>query len=622
MSIKTTVGQLLINAGLPKDLRDHSRTLDKKGVKKLMSQVAEKYPERYSEILQHLMDTSRSFASVQGASVSLQHLKSSKARERILSKLREENQRDIDNDELDDKTREQRIVTRTAKAYDQLTDAVMEEGLKEGSPYAIQAKSGSRGNASQLSSLVGADLLVSDHRNEVMPVPIYSNYSQGLDPVEYWAASYGTRKGIADVKFATADAGFLGKQLALAAQRQQVTDERPRETRLPIGLPVDLHDPDNEGAVLARPTAGYPAGTVLTARVLEDVRRKHKGERILIHSPMTSLSENGGLDQWSAGMREKGRVADIGDAVGITAAQAISEPVSQGMLNSKHSAGVGGAKVNRGGFEYFNNLLQGPESFAEAGPLAPVEGTVTGVQKAPQGGHYIFFGEEKVYVRPGLEVTVKPGQKVDPGDDLTDGVPHPRELVKYRGIGEARRVFLNHFTEALRNSGIGVHRRNAEAIVASVINHARITDPDGYNDHLIDQVVPYNSLISSYQARENAQRLAPSKAVGRYLEEPVLHYTPGTRINSRIAKELEEFEVGDVDTHEDPPPFEPHFERLMTNTSYDPDWQTRLGGFYIGRSFQKAVHEGATSEASSTSFVPAVAQGSTLGQNLKQTGRY
>lgn len=991
MTLQTTVGQLIVNQGLPEDLRDYDRVLDKKEVKKLMARVAEKYPDKYSEILRHVMDAARSFASVEGASVSLQHLRTAKSKQEIVKKLQRENQKDIDNDLLSDEEREKRIVARTSKIYGELKDAVLAEEMGKGSPYALQAVSGARGNPGQLSSLVGADLLVADHKNRPVPMPIYSGYAEGLDPVEYWAAGYGTRKGMVDVKFccgegtlvlmpdgssrpieqikpgdyvvgsnmegntfpvevintfsngvrpvrdwdfsgavltatechevlasvrsnknrnciqigkhrlgeglhlgskrisaavpsggewfgrdeplamfyglmagdgcvapstglswtfscadhlllqqarpyfmsalfelskapggnynwylkstrprwhehtgagsrtlhttklamfredqapkrahekvlprsiwswsdasiweyvggliscdaciyerkkgasiylsltakelieelslllsvrfgvvskvsfvkmrsnmrnpqyrlsisqpasvtsvltnavilgekaakaskvlscmpeeskhpgrsltgysepydkatydievdhpdhlfvlanglivsnSVADAGFTSKQLALAAQRQVVSHDKPRQYRLPVGLPVSINDPDNEGAVLAVETGGHPAGTLLTPRILEDVRRKVKGDKILIHSPMTSIHEDGGIDRWSAGVRERGRMADKGDNTGIVAAQSLGEPLAQGQLNSKHTVGVGSHPSNRGGFEYLNKLLQAPETFTEAGPLAPVDGTVTGVEEAPQGGHYIHVGSEKIFVRPELNVTVKPGQKLEVGDDLTDGVPHPSDLVRYRGVGEARRVYLSNLLEAVSNSGLPLHRRNAESLVSAIINHARVTDPDGYNDHLIDSVVPYNVLMARYKAREGAKRLAPAKAVGRYLEEPALHYTPGTRINSRVAKELQEFGIGDVDTYEEPPPFEPQFERLMTNTSHDPDWQTRMGGFYIGRSLLKSVHEGATSDSASTSFIPALAQGQRFGKDLKTEGRY
>lgn len=618
--MRTTVGQIMVNAGLPEEYQDYGRSLDKKSIRQLLERVAKERPDDYSQILKHLMDVGRSAASTKGASVSLKHLVAGRAKRKIVNELRALNQADIDNPELTDEQRDKRIIARTAKYYDRLSDAVMEEAKASGSPFAQQVASGGRGNPGQHTSLVGADLLVSDYKNRPMPVPIYSNYSEGLDPVEYWASAYGARKGLVDVKMATADAGFFGKQLALAAHRQVVTDDEPIKTRLPVGLVVSADDPDNEGAVLAMDAGPYKAGETITPKMLEDIRRTK--DKILIHSPLTSLAENGGLDRLSAGVRSAGTIANLGDNVGIAAAQAISEPISQGSLDSKHRSGVGGERIRRQGFEYLNRLFQSPEFFAEAGPIAPSEGRVSYVQEAPQGGHFIGLGDQKIYVHPGVSPTVKPGQKVEVGDSLTDGVPHPRELVKYLGVGEARRRFLNHAMEAFDNSNLNINRRNAEAVVAGVINHMRVTNPDGVGDHIVDDIVPYNRLAATYKPRENSRLTPLDRARDQYLEEPVLHYSPGTRLTRRVLDELKEFGVEDVQAHPEAPDFEPHFERLMTVTSLDPDWQTQLGGFYVSRSFPKAVQRGAVSTTDSTSYIPALAQGANFGKTLEQSGRY
>ena len=618
--MKTTVGQLLINRGLPEGLRDYNRVLDKKSTQELLDEVAKRYPDRYSQVLKHLMDVGRSAASTKGVSISLRHLLPSRAKSEIVGRLQRENQADIDNDELNDDERDARIINRTARKYDKLLQAVLQEGQEQKSPFELQVRSGGRGNPGQLNSLVGADLIVNDYANNPLPVPIVNSYADGLDPVEYWAAAYGARKGLVDVKLATSEAGFLGKQLALAAQRQMVTDEAPKATRLPVGVVVESDDNENIGAVLAHDVGEFKAGTVITPKILESLRNMRS--KILIHSPMTSLAEGGGIDRLSAGSRERGRLSAIGDPVGITAAQAISEPISQGSLDSKHRSGVGGDKIKRSGFEYLNRLLQAPEFFAESGPLSPVDGRVKDVVTAPQGGHFIHVGDQKVYVNPNVSPTVKPGQKVEVGDNLTDGVPHPRDLVRYLGVGEGRRRFLGSLMEAFKNSNLNIKRRNAEAVVAGLINHMRVTDIDGVGDHIVDDVVPYNTLVTGYNPREGSQQLAIKRAKGKFLEEPVLHYGPGTRVTSRVLQDLKDFDVQDVVVHDTEPQYEPHFERLMTSTSLDPDWQTQLAGFYTGRSFQKAVQRGSVSDTDSTSYVPSLAKGTTFGKALGGKGRY
>jgi len=308
--------------------------------------------------------------------------------------------------------------------------------------------------------------------------------------------------------------------------------------------------------------------------------------------------------------------------VGITAAQSLSEPLSQGVLNSKHRSGVGGEKLKRAGFEYLNRLLQAPEFFQEAGPLAPVDGRIDRVEEAPQGGNYIYMGDEKIYAQAGVNPTVKPGMKVEAGDDLTDGVPHPKELVKHLGVGEARRRYLGHLMEAMQNSGLKVKRRNAESVVAGLINHLQITNVDGLGDHLIDDVVPYANLMAGYKPRPGSQLLELRQARGKYLEEPALHYSPGTKLTKRVIEQLAKFGINDVHANDMEPDFEPYYERLMMSASQDPDWQVQLAGFGVKKTFLDAVSRGAVSETDSTSYIPGLAQGRDFGKHLEQRGRY
>lgn len=620
MPLQTSVGQLLVNDALPEDLRDYTRVLDKKGVEKLFTELARRYPDRYKDVYNRLQDLGGSFSSAKGMSVSLRHLVPSPARKQLLDKLKQENLKDLTDETLTDQERDKRVIDRTAQYYDQLKDLMLKDAQESGNPLAVQVTSGGRGNPEQLNSITGADLLVLDHKGNVVPTPIYNGYADGLDPAEFFAAGFGTRSGQIAVKFGVGEAGYFSKQLSLAAHRASVTDEAPKTYRLPVGLPVEVEDQDSDGSVLARDAGPYKAGTELTPRVLADLKEKGV-KRLLVHSPLTSYTEDGGLDRLSAGRRERQGLAEIGDNIGIQSAQAVGEPLSQGLLSAKHTAGAGKGR-HASGFAAINKLFQAPESYAEAAPLAPHDGVVKSVEPAPQGGHYVTIDNTKLYVHPDHEITIKPGQKLEQGDDLTSSMPHPSDLVHYRGVGAARRDFLTYAQKVMKENGLKVNRRNLEPIVAGMINFVQVSDPDGVGDHIVDDVVQHGRIVSQYTPREGTQRLPVRKAIGRYLEEPVLHYTPGTRITSRMAKDLEEFDIQDLDTHDQEPGFRPYFERLMTASSHDPDWRTRMGGFYIGRSLTQAVHRGAESDPRSTSFIPALAEGVGFAQNQKQTGRY
>ena len=409
------------------------------------------------------------------------------------------------------------------------------------------------------------------------------------------------------------------KQLVNAAHRQVITHDEPVQARLPTGLPTATSDKDNIGAVLALPAGAYKAGTVLTDEILQDIEDEQ--DEILVYSPMTEISDDGGISAKAAGRRTRQGLHLIGDNIGIPAAQAIGERLSEGALGSKHSAGVS-TKVSRSGFEYINRLIQSPEHFPEAGPLAEDDGAVTDIEEASQGGHYISVGERKYYAPEGIEPTVKVGQQVERGDDLTDGVPHPTQLVQLRGMGEARRVYMRNLREALENSGVKTHRRNVESVVAGLLNWAQVNSPDGIGDNIYGDVAPYGKLVANYKPRKNAQELPVKKLNGKYLEEPVLHYTPGTRVTSRVIEDLNKYKIGSVYAHDEEPDFEPYMVRGLLGVYHDPDWRTRQAGFYTSRAFQNALHRGLESDTESTSFVPSLGVGAPLGKNLSTMGKY
>jgi hypothetical protein len=189
-------------------------------------------------------------------------------------------------------------------------------------------------------------------------------------------------------------------------------------------------------------------------------------------------------------------------------------------------------------------------------------------------------------------------------------------------MGEARRVYANALHEAFNESGVEASKRNVQAVVAGLLNWAKVTNPDGIGDNVVDDIAPFNRLVYNYKPRPTAKLVPPKQAVGKYLDEPVLHYTPGTRVNSKVLANLQKFGIKDVHAHDEQPDFEPEHVRSVLSVYHDPDWQTRLAGFYTSSAFQKSVHRGAESDANSTSYFPALAKGVGFGKNLTTTGTY
>ena len=610
-----TVGQLLVNDALPEEMRDYGRVLDKKGLTALLQEVAQKHPEQYREISFALNEVGRRGAQESGSfSFGLRHLKTSKAAHATRKRIQERLKKILSRTDIDDAEMSASIIRAVGSEMKPQQEAIMEEALAANNPLAMQVLAGARGNAMNLSSLLGSDLLYADHRDEPLPIPVLRSYSEGLSPEEYWAGTYGARKGIAATKFATQDAGFLSKQLNQIAHRLVVTDndyEEEGQRKILRGVPMETDDSDSEGSLLATDVGPYKKNTVITPKIRKHLKRLGK-KRILIRSPMVGGSPAGGVYARDVGVRERGNLPGRGEQVGLQAAQALSEPLSQAQLSAKHSGGVVGEEEAVGGFKYINQLIQVPKKFKGGAAHTTKDGTVQRIEEAPAGGYFVTVGEVPHYVGAGYGLKVKKGDKVEAGDVISEGFPNPAIVTRYKGVGEGRRYFVDVYRSAMKGAGLSPHRRNIELLSRGLINHVRLTEE--YGDNVPDDVIPYSTLEHKWKPRTGFKNVTPKQAVGKYLERPVLHYTIGTKVRPSMLADLKEFGVGNIDVHDDPPPFEPEMIRGMYSLQHDPDWMTRMYGSGLKKSLLAGVHRGAVSEERGTSFVPSVSRSVDFGR--------
>jgi len=602
--MNTTVGKLLINEALPPDLRNYDAQWDKKTVHNLFTELAHKHPEQYSDVNWKLNQVAADAATTTGgqASLSLADLRPSAA---MITARKELGARveAVSNGGKPQEQKDAEITQLLADSVDRLAHLNYEEGLKNNSALAFQVLSGSRGNKLQLAALSSGDVIVSDHHEHPIPVPMLSGYAEGLAPAEYWAQSYGARRGYVDTKAATPEAGYLSKQINDAAHRLVVTEH---DCGTDTGIPVDASDPDNEGSVLARPSGNLKAGTVLSPANLRGLKGK-----IVVHSPVTCTAPRG-VCQLCAGIRESGAFPEIGSAVGISAAQAVTEPLTQAKIGSKHKGGLvgGGAAASASGFDAFKSLVEVPEEFPGSAAVAETDGHVEAIRPAPQGGSYVVVGGQDHWVPPGADLTHKVGDVVEAGDTLSAGLANPAAIVKHKGVGEGRFSFIGQLRTALGEAGTIVHRRNLELISRALINHVRVTDLDGPEDTVPNDVVEYDSVARNYRPRAGSVKVAPNQAFGLYLERPALHYSIGTRVTPNVAKTLAEAGVGEVEAHKETPSFQPEMVRALESLGHAADWMVRLGGYNLKKNTLEAVRRGRSSSASeSTSFIPSLARG-------------
>lgn len=610
---ETTIGQLLIEQALPESMRGQRRILNAKGVEELFQELAEKHPDQYSDVAKKISDIGRHAATATGGfSGGLRHLQQPAAARRMRMEMQQKLQ-DIYAQDIPDEEKNKRVLEFAAEAQKRLAGEVYAEALAAKNVMALQADTGVRGNKMNVNSLLGADMLYADNDNKPVPVPVTRSYSMGLTPAQYFAGAFGARKGISDVQSATQDGGYFAKQLNQISHRLVVSgrDDDNYDPASVRGLPVDTDDKFNAGSLLAHPVGGYERNQVLTPKILKELKAAGH-DTILIRSPMVGGPADGGVYSYDAGVRERGGLSPVGDFLGLAAAQAISEGVTQSGLSSKHSGGVVGAQAAQlTGFKLFDSLVQVPAVFPGGAAHASQDGRVTNIKEAPQGGYLVSVDSTEHHVPAGLPVTVKVNDVVEAGDVLSSGTPNPAEIVAHKGIGEGRRYFAKTFMKAMQDSGSKLHRRNVELLARGLINHVRLTEE--HEDNVPGETYPYQYLESTWQPREGHVIGSPESLRGHYLEKPVLHYTVGTPVKPSMIKEMQKYGVKNIYAHKSPPPFQAEMVRGLASVAEDPDWMTRMLGSYQKSSILDAAHRGAVSDEEGSSYVPALARGTNFG---------
>lgn len=270
--------------------------------------------------------------------------------------------------------------------------------------------------------------------------------------------------------------------------------------------------------------------------------------------------------------------------------------------------------VGYSGFDMLKRMATIPEVYRDKATVSEIDGRIEKIEKAPQGGEYVYVNDQRHYVPSGYDLLVKEGDEVEAGDQLSDGVISPADAVRLKGIGEGRRYFTERFTKAYRDSGYKTNRRNVEAVAKALINNVVVEDQDAEGQMLPGDNVSYARWAWGYKPRTNSVQAAPSKAIGKYLEQPALHYTIGTRITKRVADELNKFKVPSVLYNDQPVGVRPEMQSVVETTGQTDDWMGRLATTYIGKRLIEDVQRGAESNSQGINPYPAVAKGTTLGQ--------
>ena len=532
-------------------------------------------PDEYARVIKVLNNFGNKVANEYGgvASVHLRDLRLTPRLQKMRKDLETTVQKIAQTKGLSAPTRNRLIIEQVQKATPEIDKAVMEELKQSDNSFGLMVGAGIKGKPQQLRQLVFGDLLSVDSNFKPIPYPTFRSYGEGVTPMQFVAASHGGRQGYIGVQKATADAGYFSKQVRQPVSRQRVMSD-------------DCGHADTRG----KSGKVYKKDTPITPEILRDLNGK-----IAVRSA-TTCGEGDGVCAKCAGIKEDNKLPDIGDEIGLNAANDWLQRLAQAGLGSKHGGGeastAGNAKRGLAAVDQFMNM---PETFVGGAVIADVDGTVGEPLKAPQGGWYLPVGGESLYVPADRKLLVKKGDK------------NMREIVEEKGIGEGRRLFVDSLRTLLQESGAATQRKNIEALARGFINRVQITDPDGYDGWIVGDIADYNVLEKRYKPRKDSREQYITDAEGKYLETPTLHYSIGTRVTPSVIQNLQKANVRKILVNENPPPFKPYQSSARAFAEDDEDWLAALGGEGLTRSFIEHVERGSDTDPNSTSYYPRVA---------------
>ncbi|GAB3795824.1 DNA-directed RNA polymerase subunit beta' [Virgibacillus kimchii] len=541
----TTIGKLIFNEILPDsfpyineptrvNLEDHtpnayfvekgtdvkeeiqSRELIKPFKKGFLGDVIAEVFKRFkisetSKMLDRMKDLGFSYSTKAGMTVGISDIVVLAEKEKIL----DEAQGKVDNvlkqfrrGLITDDERYDRVISIWSQAKDTIQDKLM-ESLSERNPIFMMSDSGARGNASNFTQLAGMRGLMANPAGKIIELPIRSSFREGLTVLEYFISTHGARKGLADTALKTADSGYLTRRLVDVAQDVII---READCGTDRGLPVsalmdgtELIEPlfDRLVGRTAFHEVRHPETNELLVEkkdlITEDTAKQivEAGiENVTIRSAFTCNTKYGVCQKCYGRNLATGSDVEVGEAVGIIAAQSIGEPGTQLTMRTFHTGGVAGDDITQG-------LPRIQELFEARNPkgqsvITEVHGTVEEMKETKDGQEVIVQGEveQRSYTVPfNARMKVSVGDEVIAGQELTEGSIDPKELLRVQGVEGVQNYLLREVQRVYRMQGVEIGDKHVEVMVRQMLRKIRVVD-SGDTD-----VLP-GSLLDLHQFRD------------------------------------------------------------------------------------------------------------------------
>ncbi|MCC3145090.1 DNA-directed RNA polymerase subunit beta' [Halanaerobium sp. Z-7514] len=493
--IETTIGRVIFNEALPNTMPYQNKRIAKSDLGDLITDLYDEVGNDITaETLDKIKEMGYDYATRSGISIAVSDAEIPPAKEEIVSNA-EDKVHQIENHyrrgAITENERYQKVVDIWNKAKDDVTDELL-DNLDESNNIFIMAISGARGNTSQISQLAGMRGLMADPSGRIIDVPIRSSFREGLDVLEYFLSTHGARKGLADTALRTADSGYLTRRLVDVSQDVIVREEdcgteqgitveaigakgktavEPLSERC-VGrfAAEDIHSPESGDIIIE-------ANTMIDKKTMNKIEAAGI-EEVKIRSVLTCESQHGVCRKCYGKNLATGKLVDIGESIGIVAAQSIGEPGTQLTMRTFHTGGVAGDDITQG-LPRVEELFEGRTPKGQA-IMTEREGYVTVVEKKNSKRVVVENdeGKKKTYKIPyGSKMIVKDGDHVTEGDKLTEGPLDPNVLLKVKGEKAVQNYLLEEVQNVYRSQGVEINDKHIEVIIRQMMKKLKIIKP-------------------------------------------------------------------------------------------------------------------------------------------------
>ncbi|TGO06345.1 DNA-directed RNA polymerase subunit beta' [Serinibacter arcticus] len=500
----TTLGRALFNETLPVDYPFVNGVVGKKELSVIVNDLAERYPKvAVAASLDALKAAGFSWATRSGITIAISDVIAPEGKKAILeiheaqaAKVQGQYERGL----ITDEERRSELIDIWTKATDEVA-AAMRESFPERNTIQRMVGSGARGNWMQVRQIAGMRGLVANPKGEIIPRPITSNYREGLSVLEYFIATHGARKGLADTALRTADSGYLTRRLVDVSQDVIIREddcgtERGLVTTIAVkdGATGDnvraetvetsaytrtmaTQVLDSDGSVLAE--AGDDVGDVLIEKLVAA-----GVETIKIRSVLTCASRVGTCAKCYGRSLATGKLVDVGEAVGIIAAQSIGEPGTQLTMRTFHTGGIAAAEDITQGLPRVQELFEARTPKGEA-PISEAAGRLA-IDDSERIRRLVITPddstEEIAYpITKRARLLVADGDHVVVGQQLVFGAVDPKKVLRILGPQAVQKHLVNQVQETYRSQGVDIHDKHIEVIVRQMLRRVTVLDSGDAN---------------------------------------------------------------------------------------------------------------------------------------------